>query len=170
MKLKDILPYEDYVIKSDLSVEEVNFRLNENIAPKDKSIFSAFSKNTTKLYKGELYGNRFNISRVISYQNSFLPTITGDIFTLKGFTHIKLKMNPNRIILIIWYIAIPIMWFLMLSFNNLFETVSTKSNLPFADIVFKFLPIILLLTPLIAFKIESRKSKKFLSSLLEEKN
>jgi hypothetical protein len=38
-----------------------------------------FSTGPGKKYEGHLDGNRFEISRIIDYRNSFLPNITGTI-------------------------------------------------------------------------------------------
>jgi len=168
MKFKDILPFEDYLIKSKLSVEQINLRLKENIEPKGKSIFSSFSRNSTKPYEGELYGNRFKINRIISYKNSFLPKISGDIFTFKDLTNITVKMETNRTILVLWYLIILIVGFGLTSFSNIFNSLSNKNNFPFGGNEFLIFISIFLITPFLAFKIESRKSKKFLSTLLEE--
>lgn len=168
MKFKDILPFEEYVIKSKLSVEQINLRLNENIEPKSKSIFSAFSRNSTKPYEGELYGNRFKISRIINYKNSFLPIISGDIFTFKDFTNINVKMETNKTILVIWYLIVVIVGFVITAFDNIFNSLSNTNNFPFGGNEFFIFIALFIVTPLIAFKIESRKSKRFLSILLEE--
>ncbi len=168
MKFKDILPFEEYVIKSKLSVEEVNLKLNENIEPKSKSLFSSFIRTTTKPYEGEIYGNRFKISRIISYKNSFLPVISGDIFTFKNFTNINVKMETNRTILVIWYLIVLIVGFGITTFSNLFNSLSNKNIFPFGGNEFLIFIPIFLITPLLAFKIESRKTKKFMSTLLEE--
>jgi hypothetical protein len=174
MKFKDILPFEDYLIKTNLSVEEINFRLNENIAPKSKSIFSSFYKNATKPYEGYIYSNKFSISRIISYRNSFLPKITGDIFTLEGLTNVRVKMETNRMMLMVWYLLTFIFFPIILSFNNVFSGVNTTNNAALFNFVSKLIPFIFfitfLITPSAAFKKESRKSKKFLSALLEERN
>ena len=168
MTIKDILPFENYVIKSKLSVEQINLRLNENIEPKSKSIFSIFTRNATKPYEGEFYGNRFKMSRIISYRNSFLPIISGDISTFKGLTYIKIKMETNRIVLVLWYLIVFIVGFGMTSFGKIFNSIQNKDTFPFGGYEFLIFIAIFLITPLIAFKIESRKSKKYLSTLFEK--
>lgn len=67
----NLLPYENIRYKSRLKEEEVIRRLAEVVAPEGGQ---AWNK-----YRGKIDGNEFNIVRVIDYQNSFLPQISGTI-------------------------------------------------------------------------------------------
>lgn len=94
MNLKKYLPFENYVMTSKLSVEEVKRRLADNIEPKKSLRLSVFNRGTNKPYEGEILGDTFTISRIINYRNSFLPVITGHISTFLGTTQINVKMRP----------------------------------------------------------------------------
>jgi uncharacterized membrane protein (DUF485 family) len=170
MTFKDILPFEDYTIKSKLSVEQVELKLKENIEPTNDSIFSTFFRNTTKPYEGYLYKNRFKIKRIIHYSNSFRPTIRGEMYAAKGFTNIRVKMEVNIILLTIWYLLVVIIGVAIPAFNNIFVGLSNKNSVPLGGNGIYILLALFVLTPVVTFKIESRKSKKFLAKLLEEFN
>jgi hypothetical protein len=88
-----LLPYEHIDYETKLALEEIQNRLAADIEPPKllRSFLSAHKK-----YEGYSYGNRFEISRIISYSNSFLPNITGTIED-KGVTRIvnvKMELSP----------------------------------------------------------------------------
>jgi hypothetical protein len=168
MKLKKILPFEDYIITSNLSVEQVKSRLSEKIMPKTRSIFTVFAGDTDKPYQGVIYGNSFEVSRIIAYKNSFLPIINGDIFPYKDQTNIKIKMAPNRTVLVLWYGLTFIASLSMTVLSGIFGPMQSKGTaLPFAGAELLIFVPVFLIVPLVAFKTESKKSKKFLSALFE---
>ena len=77
MILKNVLPFENYVLTTRLSADEVLKRVAANIQQKQAFSFSTFSRNYTKPYTGQITGTTFKMSRNIYYRNSFLPIITG---------------------------------------------------------------------------------------------
>src|SRR5687768_10407578 len=100
MDLQRYLAFENYVLTSKLSIEEIKRRLVNNIEPKKSFSFFGFNKSSNKPYKGQIIGDTFTISRIINYRNSFLPVITGRISTFLGKTQINVKMRPVTSVLI----------------------------------------------------------------------
>lgn len=166
MKFIDILLHEDYKIISTLSAEEIGRRIQANIEPKSNSLFSRFTRITIKPYEGYFYSNRFEIRRIIFYRNSFLPIITGHISNFNGLTNICIKMKPRGHIVILWYLATVIIAVGLRSFNYLFQKSNPNSDSSFEGFGLWLFIIVFLLAPVIFFKIESKKAKKFLIGLL----
>ena len=163
------LPFENFVLTTSLSVDEVRNRIINNIEPKKEFLVSA-SKNTSKPYEGTFFNNKFKISRVINYRNSFLPVIIGEISQDWGKTEIKIKMRPIIFILIfdiIWLgitgaVCITVLVVAILTFKDFFrDGFSPVVLIPFGMFIFGYL-----LTTL-GFKYESKISKEFLKTLFE---
>jgi hypothetical protein len=68
------IPFEKFIIKSDLNKAELKSLLSNNIEPKK---FFRYKKNNKSLYEGKIRDNHFKINRIIYYQNPFLPIIKG---------------------------------------------------------------------------------------------
>jgi len=168
MKFKNTIFSEDYTLISTLSIEEVERRLKANIEPKNNSLFSKFTRVSTKPYEGYFYGNRFEIRRIIFYRNSFLPIITGHVLNLNDLTNIYIEMKPRGYIVILWYLAIVILGVGFASFNHLFQKINAGYDSSFEEFGFGLFVVIFLLDPVAFFKIESKKAKKFLAGLLSE--
>ena len=169
MNLKKYFPFENYILTTKLPTDEVYKRLSDNIEPKKTIRLSILNRNSTKLYEGEITKESFRISRIISYQNSFLPTIHGDISTYFGQTQIQIKMRPVTFVLIFISFWLSIVGLVCLGtlligifkINQILRTgFSPILLIPFGMFIFGCL-----LTNL-AFKAESKKSKEFLATLL----
>lgn len=169
LNLKKYLPFENYVLTTNLSADEVYQRLSDIIEPKKTFRLSMFNRNSTKPYEGEISRNSFTISRIISYRNSFLPIIHDDISTLFGQTQIQIKMRPETFVVIfmsLWLGAVGLACIGMLlrglfQIRQILQTgFSPMLLIPFGMFIFGCLLTIL------AFKEESKKSKKNLATLL----
>lgn len=170
MNFKKYFPFENYVLTTRLSVEEVIRCLAENIEPKKNFRFSLFSKGSNKPYEGQILGNTFTISRIINYRNSFLPIITGHISTYSGETQINVKMRLDTFVLIFISLWLGIVGFACLGIilrgvfqiqQILQDDFSPMTLIPFAMFLFGCLLATL------PFKVESKKSKEFLEHLLD---
>ena len=169
MNLVKYLPYENYVLISKLSADEVIRRLADNVEPKKSFNFFIAKKSTNKPYQGQISGNTFTISRIINYRNSFLPVITGHISAFHNETHINITMQP-----IIFVLIFICFWLGVVGLVCLEIIVSALSQIrqilqhgfsPIALLPFGMFLFGCLLT-IFAFKTESKKSKKFLEQLL----
>ena len=170
MTLKSLLPFENYTLTTSLSVDEVLNRLAKNIGYEQGFSFSAIARNLDKPYTGEIIGKTFTMSRNISYKNSFLPVITGQISAQHGQTQINIKMQPATFILVftsIWLgavalICISILMDMLSEFDKILQNgLSPVSLIPFGMLILFCLVIHF------AFKMESKISKNFLAGLLE---
>ena len=168
MNFRKYLPFENYVIATNLSVEEVKRKLAENVEPRRG--FELFrTASYSKPYMGDLYGDTFTISRVINYRNSFLPVITGAITTDFGETKVKIKMRPAIGVIIFMCFWLGVVGLVCLTmvvaavFSEKTGSLDPVVFIPFAMFVFGCL----LFT--VPFKIESGISRKFLAKLLEAK-
>ena len=127
MILKNVLPFENYVLTTKLSVVEVIKRVADNIQQKQGFSLSTFSRNYTKPYTGQIIGTTFTMSRNINYRNSFLPIITGQITTFLGQTQVNIKMRPVTAVLIfisfwlgvVGFVCIGILLFGLLQFRQI---------------------------------------------------
>ncbi len=170
MNLKKYLPFENYVITSKLSVEEVKTRLASNIEPKKSLRLSVFNRGSNKPYEGEILGDTFTICRIINYRNSFLPVITGHISTFTDKTQINVKMRPVTFVLlfislwlgIVGLVCLGIILAGLIQLKQILQNgFSPMILIPFGMFLFGCL-----LTTL-AFKAESKKSKEFLEQIFE---
>lgn len=170
MNFTKYLPVENYVMTSKLSNEEVKRRLTDNIEPKKSVRLSVYNRGSNKPYEGQILGDTFTISRIINYRNPFLPVITGHFSTLLGKTQIKVKMRPVTFVLIfisLWLgivglVCLGILLIGLIQFKQVLQNgFSPMILIPFGMFLFGCLLITL------AFKAESKKSKKFLQQLFE---
>ncbi|WPV63976.1 hypothetical protein [Chitinophaga sp. LS1] len=169
MNIKSLLPYDRYTLTTRLNEGEVRRRLEANVAPPKKP-FSllvqryGLKKNTTdKPYVGVVVGPHFEIVRVINYKNSFLPVTKGEMSNFLGQTEIKVKSSPHLAVMIfsgVWLFMVLVGCVAVLgaSINDGFEPVML---IPFGMFVFGCL----LFT--IPYKLEAKKTKRFLAELLE---
>lgn len=170
MTLKSALPFEEYVLTTRLSVNEVLRRLDDNIQEKQGFSISSFNRNYSKPYTGQITGTTFKMSRNINYRNSFLPVITGQITTYVGQTQVNIKMRPATFPLIfisfwlgfVGLVCMGILFIGLLQFRQIIQNgFSPMIFIPFGMFAFGCL-----LTHF-AFKGESKNSKEFLATLLE---
>ena len=164
--LMAFVPFEKLVYETNLARYEVINRINNIVQPRD--IFHMFKKDRYgygKPYQGEVHGNEFNITRVIRYQNSFLPIIKGTIIeTGNNQTKIIVKMRMHGFVIVFMSIFLGV------------ATIMSVITLPLIlitrelDFTFlgSFLTVLfgyLLMT--CAFKYESNKSKIYFDELFK---
>jgi hypothetical protein len=87
------IPFEKFIIKSDLNKAELKSLLSNKIEP--KKIFR-FKQNNKSLYEGTIKNNYFKINRIIYYKNPFLPIIKGKFIPqINNETNIEIVMRVN---------------------------------------------------------------------------
>ena len=168
MNLKKFLPFENYVLTTSLSPDEVYKCLSDCLEPKQVRFIAFFKTYATKPYEGEISGNAFSINRIINYQNSFLPMINGYVSTFAGQTQIEITMKPATIVLVFvsfllgisGLVSISMLLFALPQISQIMKTgFSPLFLIPF--IMF----IVVCFLTYIGFKPESKKSKEFLATL-----
>ncbi len=166
------LPIENYIIRTKLSEEQIVQRLNEftkNTGIKSNaSLFglgTLFGQKSGGPYEGTVTSKSFSISRIISYRNAFLPVIKGSVSSFPDRREVTISMGLHlfvKIITIIWFSVTIISSIIMVdAYLNDSNNFMLKKFIPIQIMVLGYLVMIL------AFKFESRKSKKDLKTLLE---
>jgi hypothetical protein len=170
MIFKKFLPFENYVLTTKLSVDEVLNRLANNIENKQDFNFSNLSRTYSKAYTGQIIGTTFTMTRNINYRNSFLPEINGQITTYLGQTQVNIKMRPMIFLLVfisLWLGIVGLVCIgILLAGIFQFKQVIQNGFSPMLFIPFGMFAFGCLLT-YFAFKGESKNSKEFLARLLE---
>jgi hypothetical protein len=88
------------VLKTADPIDVVIAKLNENI--EKRRLFNSLRSN--KIYQGEISVTGFKISRIISYQNSFLPIIYGNFSETEEGTEIKMILLPHWFVIIFFLV------------------------------------------------------------------
>ena len=170
MRLKQILPYEKYVLESSLPPAEIGKRISDVIEPKKTAFFAPLYRKSARPYEGQYVGDRFEISRIIDYRNSFLPDISGHIISFGNQTRIAINMQLSPFVLVFmagWLGIVGLVCLSMLTYAVVqSEEVSQREFTPLSLMPFGMF-IFGCLLAVIPFKIESKKSKQFLASLFE---
>lgn len=158
------LPIENLTFRTKLSKSEIIGRLAGNIEPERIFRFSMFSGKSSKSYEGQIKGDSFDIKRIITYRNSFLPRITGVMETDSYGMTIKVKMRMH--ILVIFFICFwcggVILAGVFILTNSFDGSAFNPAALgPFGMLLFAYGLTIG------GFKYESGKSKKDLQKIFE---
>ncbi len=158
------LPAEDITFQSKLKATALLQRLEDSIEPERAFRFGLFQRRETKPYQGKVLGHTFNISRIISYRNSFLPRISGSIEATFSGSLIRVKMRLHVAVIVfmcIWGGIVGSVGFLFLSqaFGN--TDFDPMTLMPLGMLLVFYVVIML------AFKYESKQSKADLESLFE---
>ena len=157
------LLYENFGLKTKLTPSQVKFKLEDNIIPRKRNFFRV-NTNTTRPYEGFIENREFEISRIIKYQNSFLPTIRGDIYSDGEGSRIQIKMKMHTavtLLMLVWMSGVTVALIAVVG--------AMIGNRKFEPAVFFVLLMYALGygTTAGGFKYESAKSKKFFAELLE---
>jgi len=160
-----LLPYENLIYETNLSENELIERLCLLIEPKQIFRF-VFGMRNSISYEGNISYNRFEISRIIRYKNSFLPQISGEIEESNSSTLIKVKMRMSTfgyIFMSSWCGGLLMLTTSALSSVKKTQEFGSESFIPL------FMGFLGLLINIGAFKFESWKSKKDLEIILSAK-
>jgi len=161
--MSKLLPIENIVYKTKLSTEQTIQKLTDNIEVEKSFGFGAHNFTYSKPYIGKITGNNFEIKRAISYRNSFLPQIKGEVYSEFDGTKIKVNMKPHSFVLVfmtIWFGGVFI-GCIATTFALFTQEFTPFFLIPFGMLIFG---IALLYG---AFKAESSTSKKDLMEILE---
>jgi hypothetical protein len=93
------IPFDGFVIQTNLSSEAVKQKLAEVVEPY-KPFIVPFSHH--KRYQGEINDNKFKFSKIIFYRNSFLPVIQGEIYPKTNGTSIEITLRLG----VVWYLCL----------------------------------------------------------------
>ena len=95
-----IFPSDRVELISSLSKEEVEKKLRENIQPKRGIELRLTRPKNQKAFEGTLFGDSFQIQRVIHGRNSFLPQINGTLKEGANGTKILMDLKIHGFVIV----------------------------------------------------------------------
>jgi hypothetical protein len=157
-------PYENYRFTTQLSPDEILKRLNEHVEIQKKGSWF-IGPSASKPYSGFVDAGGFTIRRNISYRNSFLPTTKGVLEREFSRTRIHVVMRMHTFVVVFMFV-----WLGLALFGGISVFVASIFTPTFNPVAFiaLLIPAAGYLLVTIPFKIESRKTKTFLSEVLLE--
>lgn len=126
-----LIPHDKFIIETFSAPEDVLQRINENTEPK-----KLFSLSSSKYFNGSVSGSGFEVSKNISYRNSFLPVVEGNVETSEKGSNVKITMRLNSFVfffMCIWFFFVGIGCVAVVS--NL-DGFSMHALIPFGMLVF----------------------------------
>jgi hypothetical protein len=97
----NLLPFENIVIFSPLSKNEIKNSLKNNIEW-NTELGMTFNKNAIRDFEGFVKGGKFKIRRILkSGINSFIPIVTGHIIDNINGSKIELRLKLNKVVTIL---------------------------------------------------------------------
>jgi hypothetical protein len=157
-----MIPLEKFTIHSSQNPDRVREKLLEVVEP--RQILPWDAKNCAKPYQGEIGDRAFQISRIISYRNSFLPLIDGRITPEGTGSKIEISMSLSPVVFIFMLV-----WLGMVGNIGILFLLATLSEGKFEAAALIPLGMFFFgcLLTFLGFKPEAQKAKKFLIQLLE---
>jgi hypothetical protein len=158
------LPLENITFKSKLKEAELINRLLNEIEPEKTFRFGMFGRDSTKTYSGHIKEQTFEIKRIISYRNSFLPRISGIVINEFDRTIIKVKMRLSIFVIIflcLWSSGVGLLCLTVLPEKIRNSGVDFSILIPIGMLLFLYA------LTMAGFKFESNKSKKDLQKIFE---
>lgn len=170
LQSSDLIPLEQYTISTALSADEIAQRLYLLTNLSGKKIRVPQSQKNISTYRGDVSKTGFKLSRYISYQNSFIPIIRGNMEPQTDKTDIRITMKLQlfvKVFMIIWLslAGLASLVVLIIAANLLFRgRIHLMEPLAFIPVGMFIFGYLLMLLP---FKLEAKKSKKELDLLFE---
>ncbi len=134
-----LIPSKKVLLVSPLSEEQVKGILKDVISPKKRSLFNLKEAKNNTFFEGFIVDNQFQIQRIITNRNSFLPQIKGQFKSSSNGTVISLNLKVQAFVLVFMSI-----WFSMVSvaFVATFIGVLTQNVQPFAILMPLFMLVV----------------------------
>ncbi|HBF38424.1 MAG TPA: hypothetical protein DDW50_14040 [Firmicutes bacterium] len=153
------VPFENFEIESTLSPDEVKERIANHIET-NMPLFKLFYSGG-KEFKGKIRDDHFLISRIIRYNNSFLPMIEGTIYPNNFGSNIKITMRLHKLVFGFWIVWMAMVFLISLGFlRNLLSSPGTISLIPLLMLIFGYF------IGIIPFNIEVNKAKRLLQEIM----
>ncbi len=166
-----LLPYENYIIESPLTSDQLLLKLQEKtltpqeyVSESDKRVFSFGLKGWSKPYWGYIRKHSFELERLINYRNFGNPKIFGLIKPRENSATVKITMRPEGFCL--GFVSLCLLGFLFGLVVSIIQSIKAneiQDGVLVASGLFVFTYLLLL----VSFKTEAVKSKEFLKDLLE---
>ncbi|PHJ58540.1 hypothetical protein VF14_26730 [Nostoc linckia z18] len=152
-----VLPYNTFTISTPDSLPVVLQRLNAKVEPIKAFRFSR--KHAP--YQGSISEQGFQISRIIHYRNSFLPTIKGrfKVESHQTMIHIEMSIHP-------FVVAFLGFWFFCW-YGAVVPITLTDAMPKGMLLVFLGMPILMLFVFWLAFWLEANRSRTELTQIIQ---
>ncbi|HET6227309.1 MAG TPA: hypothetical protein VFF27_13580 [Bacteroidia bacterium] len=167
MKFKKLCPVVNCTFITNHSVAHMLTILKKNIDTKQEVRKPALFSKPAKPFSGKMDKDQFTITRIVSYNQTFVPIISGNVLSKNNKTVVEVTMrlqSPVAAFIRFWIIAVVILCtasIVFLCYNGVYEVRDlTPFLLLFVGSLAFFLP----------FKFEVTKAKKILAELLNAKN
>ncbi len=103
MRLMSLLPYRSLSIHTELTPAEVTARLSEDVT-QQRRLFTM--QTPAAPYRGVVSADRFELVRQITYRNSFLPVVRGEITSTPNGSRVDVHMRLMHIVfafMAVWF-------------------------------------------------------------------
>jgi hypothetical protein len=163
MKFKKLSPVFNCTFMTNHSTGHTLTVLRKNIDTKQEVPVPALFSKPAKPFSGKMDKDQFTITRIVRFNRTFVPIITGTVFIKNNKTAIEINMrlqSPVAAFMRFWLITVFVLCtaaIVFLCYNGLYE---------FRDLT----PFLLLLVGTLAFyipfRLEVSKAKKMIVELL----
>lgn len=164
------LPFEDFLIRTEMSPAEVLRRLCAGVEPRSYLSFLGFGSlvpRRQKLYEGEVQGHDFSLNRTLNDEWTWLTMVFGKIFSYGKGSLVHVQMRMHWAAFIVWLISLGALIVMAIGFKLSRVFLPTPPD--------SIILTALLCSPLFwygmwmaAFKYESYRVRTFLSALFKE--
>lgn len=167
-----LLPYQKLRIRTYLTPNQVYQKLKKVVRP-NPPILSFFGSSAQPYY-GKIGENYFKIYRIISYRNSFLPSVEGEIQATGVGSVISVTIQSDRRVLGFFMIITIIVPFFVFDISGeLMNFITHPGSTTLFSLFTRIFWISFLLVSsygmiLLFYYYEAAKAKSFLSKLLKE--
>lgn len=166
--IKKLLPFEDLAYHSTLTKEALLAHLQNEIEAEKSFRIGTQRTSYSKPYIGKISHTTFELKRAISYRNSFLPIIKGEIKDDISGSKIEVKMVLHNFVKV--FMCIWLGGFFLASLGTLYALLYHNG---LKEAPFIFIPFVMLFAgvamAVLGFKTESKKSITDLEELLQAK-
>ena len=138
--------------------------LRANTSARPPSLW--FPSNVKECFHGTITDNTFRIQRNIHYRNSFLPVIRGRVDPTESGSEIRLEMSIHPLVMA--FLAVWFAFVVLACLATLFGTIVGDSPFPLLGRLLPWGMLLFgILLAIIPFRIETKKAKEKLESLLQ---
>lgn len=156
-----LIPYTTFSIETGLNRKQAMLNLMYEVKSTKTSM--KIANHSEHTFRGELSGESFKISKILSYRNDMAPVILGTFADSSVGTEIKITMRMSR------YSNVFIIVFLSILGSSLFNGLVNEE--PFTSLLIPiFIFVFAILLTIIGFNIEATKVEILLMRIFDEEN
>jgi hypothetical protein len=155
-----LLPYREFSIETALPPAEVRARLRDAVEPKK---WTRWRSGDHKPFEGQVRDSGFELERIITYRNSFLPCVRGTITPSTRGTRLAGTMRLHGLVvafMIFWLAAVGCVCLVFVTHAADGGKLEPAALIPLGMLV-------VLVLPVAGFIPEARKARRLLAELVE---